>query len=173
MRQLLTTRLAADARGTHWSTARSSPIPSVRQRLWEGGAPAVDAANDPMIVLARAVDAEARALRKRYENEVEAPVDAGARRIARARFQIYGTSEPPDATFTLRLNVGTVQGWKEDGLVVEPFTQLARLFERATGQEPFKVPDAWVEGQKAHSISPPGSTCRPPTTSSAATPAVP
>jgi V8-like Glu-specific endopeptidase len=27
---------------------------------------------------------------------------------------------------------------------VEPFTHLARLFERATGQEPFKVPDTWL-----------------------------
>jgi hypothetical protein len=124
--------------------------PKVRQSLWEGGAAAVDAATDPMIALARAVDAEARAIRKRFENEVQAPVNAGAERIARARFQIYGTSEPPDATFTLRLNVGTVQGWKEeDGREVEPFTQLARLFERATGREPFKLPDSWLNAKSA------------------------
>src|SRR5204863_88710 len=117
--------------------------PKLRQRLWEGGAAALDAAHDPMIEFARRVDAPARAVRKSYEDEVEAPVDAAAEKIARARFRVYGTSVPPDATFTLRLNVVTVQGWKEDGHEVEPFTHLARLFERATGEEPFRIHDSW------------------------------
>ena len=51
----------------------------------------------------------------------------------------------PDATFTLRLNYGTVQGWVEDGMPVEPFTYLDRAFERATGRPPFKIPEAWVK----------------------------
>jgi Peptidase S46 len=118
--------------------------PKLREQLWEGGTAAVDASNDPMIALARAVDPESRAVRKRYEDEVEAPDDAGSEKIARARFRIYGTSEPPDATFTLRLNFGTVKGWQEDAREIEPFTHLARLFERATGQEPFRVPDRWT-----------------------------
>ena len=118
--------------------------PQVRKRLWDGGAAAVDASKDPMIVLARSVDAQARAVRKTYEDEVEAPDDAASEKIARARFQVFGTSEPPDANFTLRLNFGTVQGWKEAGGEVEPFTHLSRLFERATGQEPFKIPDSWL-----------------------------
>ena len=118
--------------------------PAVRKRLWDGGAAAVDASHDPMIELARAVDAESRAVRKRYEDEVEAVEQAGSEKIAAARFKVYGTSEPPDATFTLRLNFGTVKGWREDGHDVEPFTHLSRLFERATDQEPFKIPDSWL-----------------------------
>jgi peptidase S46-like protein len=123
--------------------------PQLRQQLWEAGAAAVDASHDPMIELARAVDGESRAVRKRYEDEVEAIEDAASEHIARARFAIYGTSQPPDATFTLRLNFGTVKGWREDGREIEPFTHLARLFERATDQEPFKVPASWtaVRGQ--------------------------
>src|SRR4029077_13800605 len=76
-------------------------------------------------------------------------VDAAAEKIARVRFKVFGTSEPPDATFTLRLNVATVQGWKEGSVMVEPFTHTARLFERATGQDPFRIPDSWlaVKGQ--------------------------
>jgi hypothetical protein len=80
-----------------------------------------------------------------YEDEVEAPVDAAAENIARARFKVFGTSEPPDANFTLRLNFGTVQGWNEQGQEVAPFTHLSRLFERATGKEPFKIPDSWLK----------------------------
>jgi hypothetical protein len=37
-----------------------------------------------------------------------------------------------------------VQGWVENGEKVEPFTKLGRLYERATGAEPFKVPDSWL-----------------------------
>jgi hypothetical protein len=121
--------------------------PAVRKQLWEGGAAAVDASHDPMIELARAVDAESRAVRKQYEDEVEAPEQAASEKIAHARFTIYGTSQPPDATFTLRLNVGTVRGWRENGREIEPFTYLRRLYERATDQEPFRIPDSWMSAR--------------------------
>ena len=49
-----------------------------------------------------------------------------------------------DATFTLRLNFGTVQGWEEPGKIVPPYTTLATLFERATGEPPFAIPASWL-----------------------------
>ena len=116
----------------------------VRKQLWQGGKAAVDASLDPMIVFARSVDADARSIRKRFDDEVEAPIAAAAQRIAAARFKAYGTNVYPDATFTLRLNYGTVQGWVEDGTPVVPFTHLDRTFERATGASPFKIPASWI-----------------------------
>ena len=117
---------------------------AVRRRLWEGGKQAVDASRDPMIVLVRSIDGEARAIRKRYEDEVEAPIASAGQRIAAARFKAYGTHTYPDATFSPRLNYGTVQGWTENGSPVEPFTHLERAFSRATGATPFKIPDSWT-----------------------------
>jgi hypothetical protein len=117
--------------------------PAVRLALWNGGAAAVAASNDPMIELARAIEPTARALREQYEREVEAPVNLASEKIASARFAALGTSVYPDATFTLRLNYGSVQGWLENGAAVEPFTRLERAFERATGADPFKIPDSW------------------------------
>jgi len=117
--------------------------PAVRLALWKGGSAAVAASDDPMIEMWRSVDAEARAVRKVYEDSVEAPIRNATERIARARFASLGTSVYPDATFTLRLNYGTVQGWTENGKPVEPFTRLSRAFERATGAEPFRIPDSW------------------------------
>jgi hypothetical protein len=117
--------------------------PAARLELWKGGSAAVNASKDPMIELWRSVDAEARAVRKAYEDGVEAPIRNATERIARARFAALGTSVYPDATFTLRLNYGTVQGWNENGTPVEPFTRLSRAFERATGAEPFRIPDSW------------------------------
>jgi V8-like Glu-specific endopeptidase len=117
--------------------------PGVRLALWNGGQAAVEASTDPFITLARSLDAEARELRKWHEDNVEAVVEAAHEDIARARFSIYGTSVYPDATFTLRLNFGSVQGWVENGAPVEPFTRLGRLFERATGQPPFRIPQSF------------------------------
>ena len=117
----------------------------LRAQLWDGGAAAVDASTDPMIQLARKVDPEARAIRKRYEDEVEAPTRIASERIARARFKVLGTSTYPDATFTLRLNFGTVQGWVEKGEPVAPFTTLKVAYDRTTGQKPFRMPPRWVE----------------------------
>lgn len=117
--------------------------PEFRKALWEGGVEAVAASEDPLIRLAALVDPGARALRERYEDEVEAPRARGEEMIADARFDLYGTDTYPDATFTLRVTYGAVEGWQERGEMVDPFTRTSRLFERATGQAPFKLPDSW------------------------------
>ncbi len=118
---------------------------AVRRQLWEGGKAAIAASRDPMIVLAKALDADARAVRKQYEDQVEAPIAAASERIAAARFKSYGTEIYTDATFTLRLNYGTVQGWVENGTPLEPYTYLDQAFVRATGASPFKIPDSWMK----------------------------
>jgi hypothetical protein len=119
--------------------------PAARMALWNGGAAAVAASDDPMIQLARALEPEARRIRKQYEDQVEAPIELASEKIAKARFAVLGTSVYPDATFTLRLNWGTVGGWVENGEPVTPVTRLARLFERATGSEPFRIPESWMK----------------------------
>jgi hypothetical protein len=119
--------------------------PNLRMQLWKGGQAAIDASDDPMIRIAKLVDADARAVRKQFEDEVESPTNAAAERIAAARFAAYGTDVYPDATFTLRLSFGSVQGWNEAGAPVAPFTTLARAFERATGSDPFRLPDSWLQ----------------------------
>jgi V8-like Glu-specific endopeptidase len=120
--------------------------PKARVSLFEGGKAAISASKDPMIALARTIDDEARALRKVYENEVQVPEQRAQQAIADARFKVYGTSQYPDATFTLRVSYGAVQGWMEDSSKrVEPFTQLSRLYERATGAPPFALPKRWLD----------------------------
>lgn len=125
------------------STTRLADV-EVRRKLWEGGAEAVAASDDPMIVFVRGFDAAARAVRKRYEDEVEAVLDAASEKIAHARFAVSGTDVYPDATFTLRVTYGTVAGWEEKGTQVPPFTQVDRLYERTTGADPFRLPESWV-----------------------------
>jgi hypothetical protein len=128
---------------------------AVRQRLWDGGAAAVDASTDPMIVLARTVDPEARRVRQIYEDEVAAPTTAATEALARARFARDGLSSYPDATFTLRLSYGKVVGWDEKGTPVPPFTEIAGLYRRATGAPPYALPDRWIAAKDALDLSTP------------------
>lgn len=120
---------------------------TVRNALWEGGLAAVQASTDPMIALARDIDGDARAVRKIYEDEVQGPVAAAQEKIAQARFAVLGTNTYPDATFTLRLSYGAVQGWVEKGTPVEPFTHLSRLYERVSGKDPFRLPQVWLDAR--------------------------
>jgi hypothetical protein len=136
-------------------TATKLGDPAVRLALWNGGTTAVNASTDPLIELARAIEPAARALRTQYEDTVDAPIRVASEKIAKARFAALGTSVYPDATFTLRLNWGTVQGWNENGKPVEPFTRLSRLFERETGATPFKVPDSWQKVKSQLDMSTP------------------
>jgi hypothetical protein len=121
----------------------------MRKKLFEGGQQALEAIDDPMIALARQVDAEARAVRAIMEAQDERKQQAHAR-IARARYALAGTSQYPDATFTLRLAVGKVLGYQEQGASVPYQTQLGGLYERAAAQDhspPFDLPQRWVDGQ--------------------------
>lgn len=116
----------------------------LRETLWEGGADAVAASQDPAIVLARLVDGHARELRQRYETEVESVEKRGAEQLAGARFALKGTSVYPDATFSLRLSHGVIRGWEEKGDAVPPYTNFAGLYARATDFDPFKLAPSWV-----------------------------
>lgn len=120
---------------------------AVRKALWEGGADAIAKSDDPFIVLARNIDPDARAIRQRVENEVESVIDKNSELIAAARFEKYGTSVYPDATFTQRFSFGEVKGWEEKGVWVKPFTDIAGAFAHATGSEPFALPKSWLDAK--------------------------
>lgn len=119
-----------------------------RKRLYDGGVEAIAASTDPLILFARQFDQEARALAKAYRETVREPKDRALERIARAQFRVYGTSIYPDATGSLRINYGAVEGWTEpDGRRIDPFTTFAGLYERATGADPFKLAPLWEAAQ--------------------------
>jgi hypothetical protein len=122
--------------------------PLYRIELWNGGAAAVNASDDPMIQFVRAWDAAARDVRERYVSEVEGPVARAHERIARARFRAFGDAQYPDATFSPRISYGRVVGWTEpSGRVVSPFTYVEGLYERGTGHDPFVLSQRWIDAR--------------------------
>jgi hypothetical protein len=126
----------------------------VREQLWQAGREAVLASNDPMIQFARLVDADARPVRMWHDEEIETLQVSGAERIAAAKFDIEGKGTYPDATFTLRLSYGTVKGYEENGHHVGPFTLIGGAFERATGRDPFKLPESWIRANDDRQLNP-------------------
>jgi len=120
--------------------------PAVRKRLYDGGAAAIAASTDPLIVLMRDIDPRARQLRKQYDDQVEAVIRLNSARIAKARFAVEGTRSYPDATFTLRLSYGTIKGYEENGQPVAPYTTLGGAFEHAAAhgnRGDFQLPKSW------------------------------
>ncbi len=102
---------------------------AVRKKLAEGGNAAIEQCDDPMIKLALAVDADARAVRKVREDKVEGVQDAQYALIAKAqRSTGKGDSIYPDATFTLRLAFGAVKGYEIDGNDYPRYTTIGGAF---------------------------------------------
>lgn len=105
--------------------------PAVRKTLAEGGEAAVAASTDPLVMFARRIDPFFRELRKNLEENVESVTTTAGEKIAKARFAIYGKSVYPDATFTLRLTYGTVQGYPMNGTKAPSKTTFYGLYDRA------------------------------------------
>ncbi len=123
-----------------------------RKQLAAGGKKAIDDSNDPFIELAKSIDKDARAIRKRYDEEVIAVERTNYAKVARALFEQKGTSLYPDATFTLRLSYGAVKGYNENGRFVSPFTTLGGLYARSRQfhhQFPYNLPPRWMSRRAA------------------------
>jgi hypothetical protein len=121
----------------------------VRAALLAGGPKAIDASNDPTLVFARLLDGPARAVREDYENNIKAVVTKNAALIAKAKFALDGKSTYPDATFTLRLSYGAVQGYQQNGKTIAPITHFAGAYAHETGRDPFKLPASWEKAKSA------------------------
>jgi len=113
--------------------------PAVRQALFAGGRAAVEDSSDPLIQFVLRTDAAARNIRRTWTQQVDGPIEQAGGRIAAARFAALGTETYPDATFSLRLSYGRVEGWNNGTRDIAATTTVAGLWERATGAVPFSL----------------------------------
>ncbi|MSQ95775.1 MAG: S46 family peptidase [Gemmataceae bacterium] len=120
-----------------------------RKRLFEGGTKAIAESKDSLILFAQKIDKVSRKLRQEFEEADEIQQQAYAD-IAKIRFKKFGTSIAPDATFTLRLAFGTVQGYDVDGVKLGYTTTFDQMYSRAKKQQyhdPFHLPKRWLDGK--------------------------
>jgi hypothetical protein len=119
--------------------------PAARKALLDGGAQAVRASDDPLIAVAHKIAPLFRALAMR-NLQLESTASANAERIGQALFAAYGTSLPPDATFTLRISDGVVQGYPMNGTKAAYKTTLYGLYAHSAefdDQPPYQLPARW------------------------------
>jgi hypothetical protein len=129
-----------------------------RKSLFEGGEAAITASADPLIALARKVEPFFREHRKAWEENVESALAGAGEKIAKARFAIYGKSAYPDATFTLRLTYGTVQGYPMNGTKAPSKTTFYGLYDRSASfdnKPPFNLVPRFVERKDKIDLSTP------------------
>ncbi len=132
--------------------------PAFRKSLVEGGEAGVAASTDPLIALARKVDPFFRETRKMYEESVESVFESAGEKIAKARFAIYGKSIYPDATFTLRLTYGKVQGYPMNGTKAPSKTTFYGLYDRAASfdyKAPFNLTQRFMQRKDRIDLSTP------------------
>jgi len=104
-----------------------------RKQLLDGGIKAVQESSDPLIVMARNIEALARPYRKKMDEQVTAVIAEHSQRIAEARFAILGKTYYPDATNTLRFTYGPVATYPANGTLMQPFTTFHGLIDRYEG----------------------------------------
>ncbi|MGE5845675.1 MAG: S46 family peptidase [Ignavibacteria bacterium] len=67
-------------------------------------------------------------------------------RLGKAVFEIYGTTIPPDATFTLRISDGVVKGFPYNGTMAPPIVTFYGLYDRYysfSRKSPWDLPERW------------------------------
>jgi hypothetical protein len=67
-------------------------------------------------------------------------------RLSQARFAVYGTTFPPDATRSLRISDGRVRGYAYNGTTAPPFTTYHGLYDRyfSHNEAAWALPPQWV-----------------------------
>jgi hypothetical protein len=130
--------------------------PAARKKLTDGGEAAVAASTDPMIVLARKLDPLRREFIKWTEQNVTSVEQKAGEQLGKARFEVYGKSMYPDATFTLRLSYGQVKGFPMNGTKAPSKTTMYGLYDRAASfnfEGPFDLPSRYKEGRTKLDLS--------------------
>jgi hypothetical protein len=84
--------------------------------------------------------------------------DAVAMELGRAKFHVYGTRFPPDATFSLRVADGVVRGYDYNGTIAPYYTTFYGMYDRfysfGPGSE-WDLPEAWLDPPKSFDLATP------------------
>jgi hypothetical protein len=103
-------------------------------------------ADDPALQLVNAIIGPYRDMQMQLQ-QVIAQEEAVAFQLGRARFDVYGTKIPPDATFSLRIADGVVKGYRYNGTLAPPYTTFHGMFDRNASfgpGSPWELPARWL-----------------------------
>lgn len=78
--------------------------------------------------------------------------------LGRAMYEVYGTTIPPDATFSLRIADGVVKGYAYNGTLAPPMTTFYGMYDRYYSfgkNDPWLLPSRWVNPPADFNLSTP------------------
>lgn len=115
-----------------------------RDQLLEKGDPAILESKDPVLILAKSYGKRYNEAATRYK-QLTAKLSNLRAQLGLLLFEIYGTSIPPDATFSLRIADGVVKGYDYNGTRAPHKTTFFGLYDRyySFGKEPWDLPEKW------------------------------
>lgn len=120
--------------------------PEDLKELVNGGPNAILNSDDPFIYFMVNTKEEQKKLQGQIA-EIQTLESSYNQKLGRALFEVYGTSIPPDATFTLRLADGVVEGFPYNGTVAPPITTFYGLYDRYYSfnkEFPWNLPERWL-----------------------------
>ncbi|GAH61301.1 unnamed protein product, partial [marine sediment metagenome] len=123
-------RSGAKVAQAHFRNTRMTDV-AYRKELIEGGQEAVAKSKDPLIVLARKLDPIFREMHEWREENIRSILTPALEKLGRARFQVYGKSKSPDATFTPRISYGSASSYIVGTTIVPYRTTFFGLYDRA------------------------------------------
>lgn len=130
--------------------------PQYRESLYQNKE-AIEKSSDPLIHLVKAIEPYARELRKKIDNNFLAVQTDSYAKITHLLFNKQGQTLYPDATFTLRLSIGSMIGY-DDGEHIEPMTTIGGLFDRAkqhAEKPPYLLPQSWIDDKEKLNLKTP------------------
>ena len=125
--------------------------------LVSGGAAAINASQDPFIVIARMAQPRVDKAQK-VSDEFRSRDQVNNTLLGRALFDTYGTTIPPDATFTLRIADGVVKGYEYNGTKAPVHTTFYGMYDRYysfKGDKDWDLPERWVKHGPEFNLSTP------------------
>ncbi|HZD06295.1 MAG TPA: S46 family peptidase, partial [Longimicrobiales bacterium] len=144
VRALLAGRTPEDAAASYLDSSGLVDAGHVAS-LVEGGARALEECPDPLVAAARDLEPVATSYVKRQAALTDV-VSADSEKLGEAIYAAYGKALPPDATFTLRISDGVVEGYPMNGTVAPYKTSFYGLFARSAefdDQPPFQLMESW------------------------------
>ncbi|MBU0558640.1 MAG: S46 family peptidase [Bacteroidetes bacterium] len=94
----------------------------------------------------------------KMSKEIVATEQSLENQLGQALFGVYGTTIPPDATFTLRISDGKMESYEYNGTVAPTFTTFYGMYDRYYSNDkkfPWSLPERWLNPEDNLNLSTP------------------
>ena len=91
-------------------------------------------------------------------DEISMKEMTSSQKLGEVIFEVYGTSIPPDATFTLRISDGIVKGFDYNGTIAPPITTFYGMLDRYysfNGEFPWDLDERWLDAPEEFDFATP------------------